>query len=158
MINITNLQKSAESALMEVFSDKCDDIKDIEVYDNTEDIFDGDFEGVSVYCDVNFKALSWFDGNPNFIISYSKELCEGSIDLFLGDECINIDAAMNAADGFYSDDVWHIESVDDSYLMLQAIFSLDTPDMLEKTLISKLKALEETDFARAITPVIENYS
>ena len=158
MINITNLQKSAESALMEVFSDKCDDIKDIEVYDNTEDIFDGDFEGVSVYCDVNFKALSWFDGNPNFIISYSKELCEGSIDLFLDDECINIDAAMNAADGFYSDDVWHIESVDDSYLMLQAIFSLDTPDMLEKTLISKLKALEDVDFARAITPVIENYS
>ena len=81
MLNITKLQKSAESALRKAFSEKCKSIKDIEVFDHTEEIFEDDFEGVSVWCDVNRRALSWFGGNPSFIISYSKELCEVSIDL-----------------------------------------------------------------------------
>ena len=152
MLNITKLQKSAESALAEAFSEKCKSIKDIEVFDHTEEIFDNEFEGVAVWCDVNFKALSWFDGNPNFIISYSKELCEGNIDLFLGDECTDMDSAMEAADGFYCDDVWHIEQIDD-FLMLQASFTLDTQDSLEEKLISRLKALEDGSFIEAIKPV-----
>ena len=152
MLNITKLQKSAESVLAEAFPDKCNNISDIEVYDHTEEIFDNDFEGVAVWCDVNRKALSWFDGNLNFIISYSKELCEGNIDLFLGDECIDTDAAMDAADEFYCDDVWHIEQIDD-FLMLQASFTLDTQDSLEEKLINRLKALEDGSFIEAIKPV-----
>ena len=153
MLNITKLQKSAEGALAEAFSGKCNSIKDIEIYDHTDEIFEDDFEGVAVWCDVNFKALSWFDGNPNFIISYSKELCEGNIDLFLGDECTDTDAAMDAADEFYYDDVWHIEQIDD-FLMLQATFALDTPDTLEENIAKKLKMLEDCDFVEAIQPVI----
>ena len=153
MLNITKLQKSAESALLEAFSDKCQNISDIEVYDHTEEIFDNDFEGVAVWCDVHCKVLSWFDGNPNFIISYSKELCEGNIDLYLGDECTDMDAAIEAADGFYCDDVWHIEQIDD-FLMLQASLALDTPDTLEKNIAKKLKMLEDGDFVEAIQPVI----
>lgn len=156
MLNITKLQKSAEGALVETFSEKCKSSKDIEVYDHTEEIFDSDFEGVAVWCDVNFKALSWFDGNPNFIISYSKELCEGSIDLFLGDECTDTDAAMDAADEFYCDGVWHIEEIND-FLMLQATFTLDVPDELEDKIIKKLKALEDVDFTRAIRPVADYF-
>ena len=152
MLNITKLQKSAESALAEAFSEKCKSIKDIEVFDHTEEIFEDDFEGVAVWCDVNRKALSWFDGNPSFIISYSKELCEGNIDLFLGDECTDTDAAIEAADGFYYDDVWHIEQIDD-FLMLQASFTLDTQYTLEEKLINRLKALEDGSFIEAITPV-----
>lgn len=152
MLNITKLQKSAEGALVETFSEKCKSSKDIEVYDHTEEIFDSDFEGVAVWCDVNFKALSWFDGNPNFIISYSKELCEGSIDLFLGDECTDTDAAMDAADEFYCDDIWRIEQIDD-FLMLQASFTLESPDELEKRLTTRLKALEDGSFIEAIKPV-----
>ena len=152
MLNITKLQKSSEDALREAFSGKCNSIKDMEVYDHTDEIFEDDFEGVAVWCDVNFKALSWFDGNPNFIISYSKELCEGNIDLFLGDECTDTDAAMDAADEFYYDDVWHIEQIDD-FLMLQATFSLDSPDDLEKKLTTRLEALENRDFIEAIKPV-----
>ena len=152
MLNITKLQKSAECALREAFSEKCKSIKDIEVYDHTDEIFEDDFEGVAVWCDVNRKVLSWFDGNPNFIISYSKELCEGNIDLFLGDECTNMDAAMDAADEFYYDDVWHIEQIDD-FLMLQASFTLDTQDTLKEKLINRLKALEDGSFIEAITPV-----
>ena len=156
MLNITKLQKSAEGALAEAFSEKCNNISDIEVYDHTEEIFDNEFEGVAVWCDVNFKALSWFDGNPNFIISYSKELCEGNIDLFLGDECTDMDSAMEAADGFCCDDVWHIEQIDD-FLMLQASFTLESPDELEKKLTTRLKALEDVDFIRAIRPVAEYF-
>ena len=152
MINITHLQKSAGSALAEAFSEKCKSIKDIEVFDHTEEIFEDNFEGVAVWCDVNRKALSWFDGNPSFIISYSKELCEGNIDLFLGDECTDMDAAMDAADGFYCDDVWHIEQIDD-FLMLQASFAPDSPDTLEEKLINRLKALEDGNFIEAIKPV-----
>ena len=152
MLNITKLQKSAESALAEAFSEKCKSIKDIEVFDHTDEIFDNEFEGVAVWCDVNFKALSWFDGNPNFIISYSKELCEGNIDLFLGDKCTDTDAAMDAADEFYYDDVWHIEQIDD-FLMLQATFSLESPDDLEKKLTERLKALEDESFIEAIRPI-----
>ena len=156
MLNITKLQKSAESALAEAFSEKCKSIKDIEVFDHTEEIFEDDFEGVAVWCDVNRKALSWFDGNPSFIISYSKELCEGNIDLFLGDECTDMDAAIEAADGFYCDDVWHIEQIDD-FLMLQATFTLDTPDTLEENIAKKLKMLEDCDFVEAIQPVISYF-
>ena len=152
MLNITKLQKSAKSALAEAFPDKCNNISDIEVFDHTEEIFEGDFEGVAVWCDVNRKALSWFDGNLNFIISYSKELCEGNIDLFLGDECTDTDAAMDAADEFYYDDVWHIEQIDD-FLMLQASFTLDSPDALEEKLINRLRALEDESFIKAIRPV-----
>ena len=156
MLNITKLQKSAESALAEAFSEKCKSIKDIEVFDHTEEIFEDDFEGVAVWCDVNRKALSWFDGNPSFIISYSKELCEGNIDLFLGDECTDMDAAIEAADGFYCDDVWHIEQIDD-FLMLQASFTLDSPDTLEENIAKKLKMLEDGDFVEAIQPVISYF-
>ena len=156
MLNITKLQKSAESALAETFSEKCKSIKDIEVFDHTEEIFDNDFEGVAVWCDVNRKALSWFDGDPNFIISYSKELCEGNIDLFLGDQCTDTDAAMDAADEFYHDDVWHIEQIDD-FLMLQASFALDTPDALEEKLINRLRALEDGNFIEAIRPVAKYF-
>jgi hypothetical protein len=156
MLNITKLQKSAESALAEAFSEKCKSIKDIEVFDHTEEIFEDDFEGVAVWCDVNRKALSWFDGNPSFIISYSKELCEGNIDLFLGDEYIDTDAAMDAADEFCCDDVWHIEQIDD-FLMLQASFTLDTPDTLEENIAKKLKMLEDSDFVEAIQPVISYF-
>ena len=156
MLNITKLQKSAESALAEAFSEKCKSIKDIEVFDHTEEIFDNDFEGVAVWCDVNRKALSWFDGDPNFIISYSKELCEGNIDLFLGDQCTDTDAAMDAADEFYHDDVWHIEQIDD-FLMLQASFALDTPDALEEKLINRLRALEDGNFIEAIRPVAKYF-
>ena len=152
MLNITKLQKSAESALAEAFSEKCKSIKDIEVFDHTEEIFEDDFEGVAVWCDVNRKALSWFDGNPSLIISYSKELCEGNIDLFLGDECTDMDSAMEAADGFYCDDVWHIEQIDD-FLMLQASFTLESPDELEKKLTTRLKALEDESFIEVIKPV-----
>ena len=152
MINITHLQKSAEDALRKAFSEKCKSIKDIEVFDHTEEIFEDDFEGVSVWCDVNRRALSWFGGNPSFIISYSKELCEVSIDLFLGDKCTDTDAAMDAADEFCCDDVWHIEQIDD-FLMLQATFALDTADALEEKLINKLKALEDESFIEAIKPV-----
>ena len=156
MLNITKLQKSAEGALAEAFSGKCNSTKDIEVYDHTDEIFKDDFEGVAVWCDVNFKALSWFDGNPNFIISYSKELCEGNIDLFLGDECTDTDAAMDAADEFCYDDVWHIEQIDD-FLMLQATFSLESPDDLEKKLTARLKALENGNFIEAIRPVAKYF-
>ena len=156
MLNITKLQKSAESALAEAFSEKCTSIKDIEVFDHTEEIFEDNFEGVAVWCDVNRKALSWFDGNPSFIISYSKELCEGNIDLFLGDECTDMDAAMDAADEFYCDDVWHIEQIDD-FLMLQASFTLDSPDTLEENIAKKLKMLEDGDFVEAIQPVISYF-
>jgi hypothetical protein len=156
MLNITKLQKSAESALAETFSEKCKSIKDIEVFDHTEEIFEDDFEGVAVWCDVNRKALSWFDGNPSFIISYSKELCEGNIDLFLGDKCTDTDAAMDATDEFYCDGVWHIEEIND-FLMLQATFTLDVPDELEDKIIKKLKALEDVDFTRAIRPVAEYF-
>ena len=156
MLNIIQLQKSAESALRKAFSEKCKSIKDIEVFDHTEEIFEDDFEGVAVWCDVNRKALSWFDGNPSFIISYSKELCEGNIDLFLGDECTDMDAAMDAADGFYCDDVWHIEQIDD-FLMLQASFTLDSPDTLEENIAKKLKMLEDCDFVEAIQPVISYF-
>ena len=156
MLNITKLQKSAEDALAEAFSEKCKSISDIEVFDHTEEIFDNDFEGVAVWCDVNFKALSWFDGNPNFIISYSKELCEGNIDLFLGDECTDIDAAMDAADEFYCDEVWHIEQIDD-FLMLQTSFTLESPDDLEKKLTTRLKALENGNFIEAIRPVAKYF-
>ena len=156
MLNITKLQKSAESALAETFSEKCKSIKDIEVFDHTEEIFEDDFEGVAVWCDVNRKALSWFDGNPSFIISYSKELCEGNIDLFLGDECTDMDAAIEAADGFYCDDVWHIEQIDD-FLLLQASFTLDTPDTIEENIAKKLKMLEDCDFVEAIQPVISYF-
>ena len=152
MINITNLQKSAENALVEVFAKSFNQAKSIEVFEHTEEIFDSSFEGVAVWCDVNFKSLSWFEGNPGFIISYSKELCEGSIDLFLGDECTDLDKATDAADGFFCDDVWHIEQIDD-FLMLQATFTLESPDELEKKLISKLNALEDQDFAQAIRAV-----
>ena len=152
MLNITKLQKSAEGALVETFSEKCKSSKDIEVYDHTEEIFDSDFEGVAVWCDVNFKALSWFDGNPSFIISYSKELCEGNIDLFLGDKCTDTDTAIDAADEFYCDDIWHIEQIDD-FLMLQASFTLESPDELEKRLTTRLKALEDGSFIEAIKPV-----
>ena len=137
---------------METFSEKCKSSKDIEVYDHTEEIFDSDFEGVAVWCDVNFKALSWFDGNPSFIISYSKELCEGNIDLFLGDKCTDTDTAIYAADVFYCDDIWHIEQIDD-FLMLQASFTLESPDELEKRLTTRLKALEDGSFIEAIKPV-----
>ena len=156
MLNITKLQKSAEGALAEGFSEKCNNISDIEVFDHTEEIFEDDFEGVAVWCDVNRKALSWFDGNPSFIISYSKELCEGNIDLFLGDKCTDTDAAMDAADEFYCDDVWHIEQIDD-FLMLQASFTLESPDELEKKLTTRLKTLEDVDFIRAIRPVAEYF-
>ena len=156
MINITHLQKSAVSALAEAFSEKCKSIKDIEVFDHTEEIFEDDFEGVAVWCDVNRKALSWFDGNPSFIISYSKELCEGNIDLFLGDKCTDTDAAMDATDEFYCDDVWHIEQIDD-FLMLQASFTLDSPDTLEENIAKKLKMLEDCDFVEAIQPVISYF-
>ena len=151
MLNITQLQKSAEDALRMAFSEKCN-ISDIEVYDHTEEIFDKNFEGVSVWCDINRRVLSWFDGNPNFIISNSFVLGEVSIDLFLGDECTDMDAAMDAADEFYCDDVWHIEQIDD-FLMLQASFTLDTQDSLEEKLISRLKALEDGSFIEAIKPV-----
>ena len=99
MLNIIQLQKSAEDALRKAFSEKCN-ISDIEVYDHTEEIFDKNFEGVSVWCDINRRVLSWFDGNPNFIISNSYVLGEVSIDLFLGDECTDTVAAMDAADEF----------------------------------------------------------
>ena len=155
MLNITKLQKSAEDALRKAFSEKCKSIKDIEVFDHTEEIFKDDFEGVAVWCDVNRKALSWFDGNPSFIISYSKELCEISIDLFLGDECTDMGAVIEAADEFYCDDVWHIEQIDD-FLMLQASFTFDSPDTLEEKLINRLKALEDGSFIEAIKP-IANY-
>ena len=151
MLNITKLQKSAESALRKAFSEKCN-ISDIEVYDHTEEIFDKNFEGVSVWCDINRRVLSWFDGNPNFIISNSYVLGEVSIDLFLGDECSDTDAAIEAADGFYCDDVWHIEQIDD-FLMLQASFTLDTQDTLEEKLINRLKALEDGSFIEEIKPV-----
>ena len=151
MLNITKLQKSAEDALREAFSEKCN-ISDIEVYDHTEEIFDKNFEGVSVWCDINRRVLSWFDGNPNFIISNSYELGEVSIDLFLGDECTDMDAAIDAADGFYCDDVWHIEQIDD-FLMLQATFSLESPGDLEKKLTARLKTLENGNFIEAIRPV-----
>ena len=156
MLTITQLQKSAESALLEAFSDTCKTISDIEVYDQTEEIFDNDFEGVSVWCDVRCKVFSWFDGNPNFIINYSKELGEVSIDLFLGDECTDMDAAIEAADGFYCDDVWHIEQIDD-FLMLQATFALDTPDTLEENIAKKLKMLEDESFVEAIQPIISYF-
>ena len=152
MLTITQLQKSVESALLEAFSDKCKTIGDIEVYDQTEEIFDNDFEGVSVWCDMHCKVFSWFDGNPKFIISNSYELGEVSIDLFLGDECTDMDAAIEAADGFYCDDVWHIEQIDD-FLMLQASFTFDSPDTLEEKLINRLKALEDGSFIEAIKPV-----
>ena len=155
MLNITKLQKSAEDALRKAFSKKCN-ISDIEVYDHTEEIFDKNFEGVAVWCDVNRKALSWFDGNPNFIISNSYELGEVSIDLFLGDKCIDTDAAMEAADEFYCDDVWHIEQIDD-FLMLQASFTLDSPDTLEENIAKKLKMLEDCDFVEAIQSVISYF-
>ena len=151
MLNITKLQKSAEGALRKAFSEKCN-ISDIEVYDHTEEIFNKNFEGVSVWCDINSRVLSWFDGNPNFIISNSYELGEVSIDLFLGDECTDTDAAIEAADEFYCDDVWHIEQIDD-FLMLQASFTLDSPDTLEEKLINRLKALEDGSFIEAIKPV-----
>ena len=156
MINITHLQKSAGSALAEAFSEKCKSIKDIEVFDHTEEIFEDDFEGVAVWCDVNRKALSWFDGNPSFIISYSKELCDGNIDLFLGDKCTDTDAAMDATNEFNCDDVWHIEQIDD-FLMLQASFTLDSPDTLEENIAKKLKMLEDGDFVEAIHPVISYF-
>ena len=156
MLNITKLQKSAESALAEAFSEKCKSIKDIEVFDHTEEIFEDDFEGVAVWCDVNRKALSWFNGNPSFIISYSYELGEGNIDLFLGDECIDTDAAMDAADEFYCDEVWHIEQIDD-FLMLQASFTIGSPDTLEENIAKKLKMLEDCDFVEAIQPVISYF-
>ena len=151
MLNITKLQKSAEDALRKAFGEKCN-INDIEVYDHTEEIFDKNFEGVSVWCDINRRVLSWFDGNPNFIISNSYVLGEVSIDLFLGDECTDMDAAIEAADEFYCDDVWHIEQIDD-FLMLQASFTLDSPDTLEEKLINRLKALEDGSFIEAIKPV-----
>ena len=156
MINITKLQKSAEDALRKAFSEKCKSIKDIEVYDHTEEIFDNKFEGVAVWCDINRRVLSWFDGNLNFIISNSYVLGEVSIDLFLGDECTDMDAAIEAADGFYCDDVWHIEHIDDS-LMLQASFTLDSPDTLEEKLINRLKALEDGSFIEAIRPVVKYF-
>ena len=151
MLHITQLQKSAEDALRKAFSEKCN-ISDIEVYDHTEEIFDKNFEGVSVWCDINRRVLSWFDGNPIFIISNSYVLGEVSIDLFLGDKCTDMDAAIEAADGFYCDDVWHIEQIDD-FLMLQSSFALDTPDTLEEKLINRLKALEDGSFIEAIKPV-----
>ena len=156
MLTITQLQKSAESALLEAFSDKYKTISDIEVYDQTEDIFDNDFEGVSVWCDVHCKVFSWFDGNPKFIISNSYELGEVSIALFLGDECTDMDAAIEAAEGFYCDDVWHIEQIDD-FLMLQATFALDTSDTLKENIAKKLKMLEDGDFVEAIQPVISYF-
>ena len=155
MLNITKLQKSAEDALREAFSEKCN-ISDIEVYDHTEEIFDKNFEGVSVWCDINRRVLSWFGGNPNFIISNSYVLGEVSIDLFLGDECTDMDAAIEAADGFYCDDVWHIEQIDD-FLMLQASFTLDSPDALEEKLINRLRALEDESFIEAIRPVAKYF-
>ena len=153
MINTTRLQKAAEDALRVVFYEKCKRISDIDVCDHTEEIFDNEFEGVAVWCDVNRRALSWFCGDPAFIISYSHDLDEGSIDLFLGDKCTDLDAAMDAADAFNCDRVWHIEQLDD-FLMLQATFTLESPDELEAELISKLKALEYVDFVKAIKPVV----
>ena len=156
MLNITKLQKSAEDALRKAFSEKCKSIKDIEVFDHTEEIFDKNFEGVSVWCDINRRVLSWFDGNPNFIISNSYVLGEVSIDLFLGDKCTDMDAAMDATDEFNCDDVWHIEQIDD-FLMLQASFTLDSPDALEENIAKKLKMLEDCDFVEAIQPVISYF-
>ena len=155
MLNIIQLQKSAEDALRKAFSEKCN-TSDIEVYDHTEEIFDKNFEGVSVWCDINRRVLSWFDGHPNFIISNSYVLGEVSIDLFLGDECTDMDAAIEAADGFYCDDVWHIEQIDD-FLMLQATFTLDSPDTLEENIAKKLKMLEDCDFVETIQPVISYF-
>ena len=83
-------------------------------------------------------------------------LGEVSIDLFLGDECTDMDAAIEAADGFYCDDVWHIEQIDD-FLMLQASFTLDSPDTLEENIAKKLKMLEDCDFVEAIQPVISYF-
>ena len=153
MINLTELQNAAESALREVFSHKYVNARDIEVYDHTEEIFEKDFEGVAVWCDVTFKALSWFNGNPNFIINYSYELSEGTVDLFVGDECTDLDSAYDASDEFYCDNVWHIETVDDTFLMLQASFTFDSPDALEEKLINRLRALEDESFIEAIRPV-----
>jgi hypothetical protein len=42
--------------------------------------------------------------------------------------------------------------------MLQATFTIDSPADLQATIAKKLRALEDTDFARAITHVVENYS
>ena len=63
---------------------------------------------------------------------------------------------MDAADEFYYDDVWHIEQIDD-FLMLQATFSLESPDDLEKKLTARLKALENGNFIEAIRPVAKYF-
>ena len=155
MIKLAELQKASDRALRQVLAKTCEERELIDVYDHTDEIFDDSFEGISVWCDVNFKALSWFSGNPCFIINYSYELGEGSIDMFLGDICTDMPAAADAAQRFANTEVWHIEDVDD-FLMLQAIFTVKTPDELEEKLIKKLKALEDADFIQAIRP-IANY-
>jgi hypothetical protein len=155
MIKFAELQAASSRALTEALAKSSYEHKLINVYDHTDEIFDDNFEGVSVYCDVDFKALSWFDGIPDFIISYSYELEEGSIDIFLGDRCTDIDAATAAAERLANTGAWHIEDLDD-FLMLQATFRLKAPDELEEKLIKKLKALEDVDFIQAIRPVV-NY-
>ena len=156
MIEFTELQAASSCALTQVLAKSTDERMLIDVYDHTEEIFDDNFEGISVWCDVDFKALSWFDGIPSLIISYSYELEEGSIDLFVGDDCADIAAATAAAESLANADGWHIEDVD-TFLMVQATFKPEQDKSLEQILQEKLAMLEDIDFVAAIKPIVKYF-
>lgn len=154
MVNITELKTAAKNALITVFAKNDAQIAKIDVEENGGLVFDDELDGVSVECSVGFPALSWFDGNLLLNIGYCDVLREAHIHLFIGDECIDVDKAMDAADSFTYDDAWRIEQIDD-FLMLVSEFVPGPCITLEEQLIRRLRLLEDEMLVDTIAPVVD---
>ena len=58
MITIEKLMEDTNTALCKLFTKVVNGVKiEPEVFDHTEEIFEDDFEGVAVWCDVNRFSL-----------------------------------------------------------------------------------------------------
>ena len=157
MITIDQLLNEANAALCEHFTAIINGVKiEPDVYDHTEEIFDEGAEDVAVWCDVNYKAFPWYDGKPSFIICWSNELDDGSIDFFIGDRCTDLSAAKKALAGFDGDDVWSVDITED-FLVLSTDFTLDDNATLAQVLSSKLATLKSPALAEAIAPAAKYF-
>lgn len=146
-MTVEKLQEIVEKSLVNAFANKYTDRDKISVYPNSGDIFMEE-DGIAVYCDVNLKPFSWFDGSISFIVASDTDVM---VNLFIGDNCIDPE---RIEDLDLDDIAWSVETVDD-FLMLETFFELGDDEQIESKLTERLVHLKSEGFSKAIKPLAD---
>ena len=149
MITIEKLMETADSAVCKLFTVVNNGVKrEPEIYDNTDEIFMDDEQGVSVWCDIPSGALTFFTGTIGAIINVDEDIV--CTNVFFGDRCVAKECVADLCDGIDLGS-WEVEESEE-YLMLATHFPATAN--LEEELARRFGEFLDERFAEEINELL----